>query len=317
MDHIKIIGSFVALILGAFVIFNLYQEKTKHPRKYLNSIYNHTLATNGLILLLFFAKYLDVNITPKISIDSNPLLFASSISIMSLLLVVSNHFLIKASYEISNKTVPALHHRIALSLYLSIILTSLVLIIAGIYSITVFDIFILLFLFLFLMFIYEFIILIVVLTRGIKSYISNKRQVQVAFAALYISRYFIPPVVGIINFIIELNKITLMINGRIFLIYLNLIPLIWLKKYYRKITLESNEKESIDVAIKRVLQKYSISKREEEILRLILEGKTNEEITKILFISTHTVKNHIYSIFQKLGINSRYQLIKFISHKDL
>jgi DNA-binding CsgD family transcriptional regulator len=55
--------------------------------------------------------------------------------------------------------------------------------------------------------------------------------------------------------------------------------------------------------------KYGISKREQEIIRLILRGMSNREIEKELFISLSTVKNHVYNIFQKLGVKNRFELI--------
>ncbi|UCE43322.1 MAG: helix-turn-helix transcriptional regulator [Candidatus Aminicenantes bacterium] len=56
-------------------------------------------------------------------------------------------------------------------------------------------------------------------------------------------------------------------------------------------------------------QDFQISKRESEIMGLILQGKSNKEIEDLLFISYNTVKNHIYNIYQKLGVNSRGQMI--------
>jgi len=58
-----------------------------------------------------------------------------------------------------------------------------------------------------------------------------------------------------------------------------------------------------------IFNTYKISPREQEILRLILQGKTNKEIEDEIFISLKTVKNHIYNIYRKLGVNSRLQLI--------
>jgi DNA-binding CsgD family transcriptional regulator len=63
----------------------------------------------------------------------------------------------------------------------------------------------------------------------------------------------------------------------------------------------------LDVA----LRNYQISNREYEIMQLILQGKSNKEIEELLFISYNTVKNHIYSLYQKLGVKSRGQLISF------
>jgi DNA-binding NarL/FixJ family response regulator len=48
-----------------------------------------------------------------------------------------------------------------------------------------------------------------------------------------------------------------------------------------------------------------LSKRELEVLHLIAEGKSNQEIAAALFISQHTVANHVASILNKLGLDSR------------
>jgi ligand-binding sensor domain-containing protein/DNA-binding CsgD family transcriptional regulator len=62
-------------------------------------------------------------------------------------------------------------------------------------------------------------------------------------------------------------------------------------------------------ALDRFFDKYNISDREQEIIKLILEGKSNRNIEEKLYISPHTVKNHVYNIYQKLNINNRGQLI--------
>lgn len=57
-------------------------------------------------------------------------------------------------------------------------------------------------------------------------------------------------------------------------------------------------------------EKYRLSNREFEILYLILKnGMTNEEIANQLFISVATVKRHISTAYQKLGINNQKQLL--------
>jgi DNA-binding CsgD family transcriptional regulator len=61
-----------------------------------------------------------------------------------------------------------------------------------------------------------------------------------------------------------------------------------------------------------IIDQYGISKRELEILKLILEGKNNKEIKDSLFISYHTVKNHVYNLYQKVGVKNRFQLIAII-----
>jgi len=53
-----------------------------------------------------------------------------------------------------------------------------------------------------------------------------------------------------------------------------------------------------------------ISKREMEVLELLSEGYTNNEISDILFISLNTTKTHLSNIYSKLGTNNRVQTIK-------
>jgi DNA-binding CsgD family transcriptional regulator/tetratricopeptide (TPR) repeat protein len=57
-------------------------------------------------------------------------------------------------------------------------------------------------------------------------------------------------------------------------------------------------------------EKFGITAREAEIIRLLLEGKDNRRITEELFISDHTVKNHIHNIYRKLNIRNRIQLVR-------
>jgi DNA-binding NarL/FixJ family response regulator len=57
---------------------------------------------------------------------------------------------------------------------------------------------------------------------------------------------------------------------------------------------------------------FRLTAREQEIVRLLLEGTGVREIGQRLFISPKTVENHVYSIYQKLGVKSRVQLYRLI-----
>ena len=52
-----------------------------------------------------------------------------------------------------------------------------------------------------------------------------------------------------------------------------------------------------------------LSKRELEVLRLIAEGYSNEEIAQKLFIAVSTVKTHIINIYGKLNVQRRTQAL--------
>lgn len=50
-----------------------------------------------------------------------------------------------------------------------------------------------------------------------------------------------------------------------------------------------------------------LTRREIQVLRRMVRGATNKEISKVLRISEHTVKSHVIHIFNKLGVNDRAQ----------
>ncbi|WP_137992463.1 response regulator [Streptomyces vilmorinianum] len=49
----------------------------------------------------------------------------------------------------------------------------------------------------------------------------------------------------------------------------------------------------------------ALTKRELEVLQLVGEGLSNQQISKVLFLSQATVKSHLVHIFAKLGVDSR------------
>lgn len=54
-------------------------------------------------------------------------------------------------------------------------------------------------------------------------------------------------------------------------------------------------------------QPVPLTPRETEILTIMATGATNEEIAEKLCISIHTVKTHIYNIYQKINVPNRFQ----------
>ncbi len=59
-------------------------------------------------------------------------------------------------------------------------------------------------------------------------------------------------------------------------------------------------------------KKYDISKREKEIILMILEGLTNAEIGRKLYISLSTVKKHVYNIYKKADVKNKVELINMV-----
>ena len=53
-----------------------------------------------------------------------------------------------------------------------------------------------------------------------------------------------------------------------------------------------------------------ISKREHEVLELLAQGHSNQEIAKTLFVSSNTVKSHLGRLYGKLEVSRRTQAIQ-------
>lgn len=58
------------------------------------------------------------------------------------------------------------------------------------------------------------------------------------------------------------------------------------------------------------LEKLNLSKREMEVLELIAQGCSNQEIASQLFVSLPTIKSHSSKLFEKLDVNRRTQAVE-------
>lgn len=66
----------------------------------------------------------------------------------------------------------------------------------------------------------------------------------------------------------------------------------------------------LNTAFLHFASQYQLTSREQDILRILLMDKNNQEISDALFISVGTVKTHVHNIFQKVNVTKRSQLLK-------
>lgn len=70
--------------------------------------------------------------------------------------------------------------------------------------------------------------------------------------------------------------------------------------------------KNVDAKLIVFCAKYSLTGRQREIIKLIIDGYSNKEISNKLNITEGTVKTHVHNIFQKTEITSRNQILKKI-----
>lgn len=94
---------------------------------------------------------------------------------------------------------------------------------------------------------------------------------------------------------------------------LHLIPVFFLNIYLDSTRMtEPDSENDFETRLSAFADKHEISKRECEVVRLICQGYSNQEISETLFISLQTVKDHTHRIFVKTGVRNRVQLSNMI-----
>ena len=80
----------------------------------------------------------------------------------------------------------------------------------------------------------------------------------------------------------------------------------------KKSSLAFGEKLTVRAAV----EKFSLTRREETVLKLLMEGKSNQQILENLIITENTLKKHILNLYRKLGVKNRVGLFKMILEKE-
>jgi DNA-binding CsgD family transcriptional regulator len=70
------------------------------------------------------------------------------------------------------------------------------------------------------------------------------------------------------------------------------------------------DKISNKLNVNEIRQQYGLTRREADIIRRLLDGLKNVEISRELEIMEQTVKDHLSNIYQKMGVENRFALIR-------
>lgn len=76
---------------------------------------------------------------------------------------------------------------------------------------------------------------------------------------------------------------------------------------------ELHREERINERCNELTRTHKLSPREDEVLRLLARGNSNDAIERELFIANGTLKAHIQHIYVKLDVHSRKQLDELFS----
>jgi two-component system nitrate/nitrite response regulator NarL len=57
-----------------------------------------------------------------------------------------------------------------------------------------------------------------------------------------------------------------------------------------------------------------LSKRQEDVVRLVAQGLTNRDVAAKLGLSEHTIRNYLFQIFDRVGVSTRVELVLYYLH---
>ena len=83
----------------------------------------------------------------------------------------------------------------------------------------------------------------------------------------------------------------------------------------RRAPYENPDEQPISTLARRIEEEadaHGLSKREREVLELLVEGRTATYIAERQFVSPNTVRTHIKRIYAKMGVSSRQELLDVV-----
>jgi DNA-binding CsgD family transcriptional regulator len=98
--------------------------------------------------------------------------------------------------------------------------------------------------------------------------------------------------------------------------FMHVPPLVYLWIFMRSYCGRHSLQPAREGVLVHLFARHQISSREQEVVRLLLEGKSGRDMARELFVSVKTVKTHVSSVYRKLGIKSRWQLITLIQNSQ-
>jgi len=103
---------------------------------------------------------------------------------------------------------------------------------------------------------------------------------------------------------------TQLLNFGIITLLMNALHIFFARRFFSEYRVLDAERGR---DIEQLSQKFGISRREQDIVRLVCQGKTNKEIAAVLFITPNTVRDHTSNIFRKTGVKNRTQMARLFN----
>ncbi len=306
MGHLLIVLYNVALIEGLVIAVYLFLQRKSFPFAFLGDLSHKLFLINGFVLIGLVKYYLKQNLARTAASEKLwQWLLPGEFLVGFVILALLAHRFLRVSFKLLNRTPPPLLLRVLggvlwiATLFYGMAVAVYFLngsnepIYAGRRSTTI----------LALLVIIGALVHLAAAGHRLSASATSRIALSYAYPFLFI-------VSGILLQVLWQHSYDLHILA-LLIILANTFVFVWFRRVFLKHI--GSAAEMIDsAALLHASAKYQLSKREGEILELLLQGKENREIEDLLFISISTVKNHVHHIFKKMGVRSRAQLFKRI-----
>ena len=316
MGHLIIAFYAIILIFGLITAFFLYNYSRKYDFSFIRPYIIHLLCINCVVLLILLTEYLFLNILSPLPRGS-----AGSFSYKDLIWLVKRGIIIFSLIGISFTYVKILNCMYGWS-YEKLFRI-------GFNFISIVSVFIfggIVWTFYYtnqtktLNLLYQIIlgiISMIIISISIFALFKNRNEEKTNIR----SRLFYFPVfyltVTILILMEELNVFGYSVFMlAVILLSVNLFPIIWIRFYVRNSSLNLSNTFLNGLNVQNIITKNNLSDREGEIFELIIKGYSNKQIKEKLYISIHTVRNHIYNLYKKLNVSSRGELYKILRENN-
>ena len=304
MEHVTIWIQTLAVIVGTGVLFDTFQIHKTYRYPFLKPMWWFFLFLNLSLLMGVFSRYLHINFFEDIMVYKASFFVEIIDPMTSLFYAALVYSLLLVNRTFHGKDLPMSVHRLFIGVFSFIVFRTLMGLIIRRSTICLSIINLLNICIMICAFTLSVALLGDFIITSRRSEDRNKAKTWTIFGAFYLCGY---------TLILLSSLFAGSRHGPIsaFLsLMFNIFPFVWYRNYLIK---HDNALPYVvaETDLQTVYEKYGVSSRQREIVELLLHGKSNRDIAAALFIAPHTVKNHIYMLYQKLGVKSRFELINF------
>jgi len=307
LKHFNVLATVLVLIVGVWAALEFRQRARRFPKSGLGDLWLFMIFYNAAELAIFFSLYWESNLTPAQAANLDSWYKLVEWPILTALVLGVHISLYRAIFrrrdrEFPKWVVPAVAGFAAVEMgwfLLAMKIPSLM---------PQGPVFTFWFILVWPLDILDMAWLGRLLAESRKAPDPGRRRADTALAWMFLVRYPVhlaltvwKPAAGAVFWAVTITKLLAL--------YTNVLPVVWLRTYFVPWAGSLGKVLGGRCDLAALGQSRGLSAREMEILELMIDGKSYKEIESALHISIHTVKSHVYSLYRKMDVKSRHQLI--------